>query len=209
MSNSAERKPPDLFKDVYVIWCYPVVRPGEAIREEVPLLCHHCALNFHFSDQNSPNEKDEIRPGRTSTPRLTKSGDSFEKVDLSTLQRLDSEIYDNQGTSDWDGEESELELSGRLKNKTIEELRRDSVSSIKKPSSPLRRISSPLTRSGRFSIVSITSRRSHNKSVDLGSEGVSLIMSPDNRESSESSSSPLHASPKLAVDSAGEFVCNV
>ena len=45
--------------------------------------------------------------------------------------------------------------------------------------------------------------------MDLGSEGVSLIMSPDNRESSESSSSPLHASPKLAVDSAGEFVCNV
>lgn len=121
------------------------------------------------------------------------------KFDISDLtlsfhQRVDSEVYDNQVAENWEGEEQE-EVSEPMKNKTIEELRKDSIS--KKPTSPFRRISSPLTRSGRFSIASLTRSR---KSIDMDAEVVSL-MSPGSQITS-----PLDEKPQLvAADSAGKL----
>lgn len=83
----------------------------------------------------------------------------------------ESVTFDNPGVvlDNWDHEEPD-----KMRNKTIEDLRRESLT--KKPTSPFRRVSSPLTRSGRFSIASITSKIS-KKSVDMGTEMVGL-MSP-------------------------------
>ena len=80
-----------------------------------------------------------------------------------------SVVFDNQGVSEtWEEKEEE---KPEMKNKTIEELRRNSASSIRKPSSPFRRISSPLTRSGRFSMTSFFGR----KSVDMDAEAINLM----------------------------------
>lgn len=152
-------------------------------------------LTSDHSDKS--DEACHRRPGRVSPPLLTVSDEPPEKVDLtmSFHQRLDSEVYDNQGVAEnW---EEEDEAVDKMKNKTIEELRRDSIT--KKPNSPFRRISSPLTRSGRFSIASITSKMSR-KSVDMDAESVSL-MSPSTQVTS-----PLDEKPQLAADSAGELM---
>lgn len=95
-----------------------------------------------------------------------------EKVDLSSSLPLPKsiEVYDNQGASETWGQGGEK--SPEMKNKTIEELRKDSTSSMRKPSSPFRRISSPLTRSGRFSLTGIFGRRS----VDMEAEAVNLMV---------------------------------
>lgn len=126
------------------------------------------------------NETYKHQVGQVSPPRLRVSpakDDIPEKLFLSTSlpQPLESEIYDNQGVLEtWN--QQDLESTQKMKNK-LEDQRKDSISSIKKPTSPFRRLSSPLTRSGRLSIASITSKFSR-KSVDMGGETVNLMASP-------------------------------
>ncbi len=115
-------------------------------------------------------------------------------------------VLDNPGAGEkWDVVEDESH--DVRKNKTIEELRKSSVSSMKKPVSPFRRVSSPLNksgrssplnRSGRFSIASVFSRKSVDMSADP--EAVNLMTSPV--------TSPINADPRNAPSAPeGEYAC--
>lgn len=146
-----------------------------------------CDIYFLLSDDDSRNHSDTFcrRLGQVEPPRFKETDnneDIPEKVALSTSLPLPHskglEVYDNRGVMEtWDQEEEEGEE--RMPNKTIEELRRNSTSSLKKPSSPFpspfRRISSPLTKSGRFSISSLTSKFGR-KSMEIEAEAVNLMV---------------------------------
>lgn len=103
---------------------------------------------------------------------------------------LNKEVYDNIGALDkWKQEKSEsLEIT------RFDELRKDSVSSIKKQSSPLRRLSSPLRKSGRLSFSSITGKFSKRSSADAVNLMSSLATSPTNL-TSPTSDGPFSLAP--------------